>query len=44
MFTDLGTYMENGVQVHVWSVHFYNNSGALSVSHRGQRVAGKLVR
>jgi len=30
MFTDLGTYMENGVQVHVWSVHFYNNSGALT--------------
>jgi len=30
MFTDLGTYMENGVQVHCWSVHFYNNYGALT--------------
>ena len=27
MFTDLGTYMENGVQVHVWSVHFYDTTG-----------------
>jgi Calpain family cysteine protease/Fibronectin type III domain len=30
MFTDLGIYMENGVQVHCWSVHFYNNYGALT--------------
>ena len=27
MFTDLGTYMENGVQVHVWSVNFYDTTG-----------------
>ena len=27
MFTDLGTYVENGVQVHVWSVHFYDTTG-----------------
>ncbi len=27
MFTDLGTHMENGVQVHVWSVNFYDTTG-----------------
>ena len=27
MFTDLGVFMENGVQVHVWSVHFYDATG-----------------
>jgi len=30
MFTDIGIYMENGVQTHLWSVHFYNASGALT--------------
>ena len=29
MFTDLGVYMENGVQVHVWSVHFYDATGTV---------------
>ena len=27
MFTDLGNYNENGNEVHLWNVHFYNSSG-----------------
>ena len=29
MFTDLGNYVESGLQVHLWSVHFYSTSGSI---------------
>jgi len=45
MFTDDGTTMENGVQVHVWTVRFYENGAAsyLTVNNYLPQVNGMFA-